>query len=275
VGVTNPTLTVKFAQAENNIDRVFISTGGIASSRTSTRDLTIETNPSCSGGTFSTPSGGQVNNIYYNRNVLVNIPSQTVCQIEVINNDTNYTGADGGLAATWWTNCCSTNMPTGAIYDIEAYAQGSGAPTNPTPTPPGTPTKTSSTFNSISIAWAASSETGGTIANYKVFMDGSSTALATVTGTSYTATGLSPNTSHTFTVTAYDSQSPSVPSNSSGILTASSNKIGDLDSDGQITGHDLSIILTNYNTNYPPAEFDGTPNVEGHDLSMLLSNYGK
>ena len=51
--------------------------------------------------------------------------------------------------------------------------------------------------------------------------------------------------------------------------------VGDLDGDGHVTGHDLSIFLAHYGTNYVPAEFDGVTIVEAHDLSILLSNYGK
>ena len=50
---------------------------------------------------------------------------------------------------------------------------------------------------------------------------------------------------------------------------------GDIDGDMTVTGHDLSILLSKYGTNYTQAEFDGSSTVEGHDLSILLSNYGK
>ena len=51
--------------------------------------------------------------------------------------------------------------------------------------------------------------------------------------------------------------------------------IGDLDSDGHVSGSDLQIFSQYYGQNYAPAEFDGTSQVQGHDASMMLINYGK
>ena len=134
--------------------------------------------------------------------------------------------------------------------------------------------RTNSTFNSISMSWNASTVTGGTLAGYEID-DGTGKKLGTSTTTSYVATGLTPNTSYSFIVKAYDSSPTPVFSPDSTPLVYSSNKIGDLDGDGLIGGHDLSILVANYNTNYPSAEFDGTNIVEAHDLSLLVGNYGK
>lgn len=81
--------------------------------------------------------------------------------------------------------------------------------------------------------------------------------------------------SHTFSVKATDAAGNTDPTPATQTWTVTSALIGDLDGDGHVTGHDLSILLANYGTNYPPAEFDGTNVVEAHDLSLLLGNYGK
>ncbi len=70
--------------------------------------------------------------------------------------------------------------------------------------PPTTPTglrSTGVTSASVSLAWNASTDTVG-VAGYRIYQG--STVATTVTGTSGTVTGLSPSTSYTFTVRAFD-----------------------------------------------------------------------
>jgi hypothetical protein len=82
--------------------------------------------------------------------------------------------------------------------------------------------------------------------------------------------------SHTFNVRAIDAANNTDPSPASQTwtITSSAPVTGDLDGDGHVTGHDLSILLSHYGTNYATAELDGGTIVEGHDLSILLSHYG-
>ncbi|VAW87750.1 hypothetical protein MNBD_GAMMA17-837, partial [hydrothermal vent metagenome] len=49
---------------------------------------------------------------------------------------------------------------------------------------------------------------GGSVAGYKVFRDGGTTEIATVTGSSYIDTGLSINTAYVYTVSAFDNAFP-------------------------------------------------------------------
>ncbi len=82
---------------------------------------------------------------------------------------------------------------------------------------------------------------------------------------------------HTFSVKATDaaSNTTTTPASQSWTITGTPKLVGDLDGDGHVTGHDVSILLAHYGTHYPPAEFDGGSVVEGHDLSILMGNYGK
>jgi hypothetical protein len=58
----------------------------------------------------------------------------------------------------------------------------------------------------VSLSWSASTDTDGTgVAGYRVYRDGVTTKIAEVTtGTSYTDSGLTPGSSHSYTVSAFD-----------------------------------------------------------------------
>ena len=81
--------------------------------------------------------------------------------------------------------------------------------------------------------------------------------------------------SHTFSVKATDQAGNVDPSPATQTWTVTAAILGDLDGDGVVTGHDLSILISHFGTNYAPGELDGGNTVEGHDLSILLSNFGK
>jgi chitinase len=61
---------------------------------------------------------------------------------------------------------------------------------------------TSITASSISLAWNASTDNQSGVAGYDVYRNG--TKLTTVSGTSYTNSGLTSNTAYTYTVRAVD-----------------------------------------------------------------------
>ena len=79
----------------------------------------------------------------------------------------------------------------------------------PDTTPPSTPTGLSSpskTTTTISLAWNASTDTGGSgLAGYRVYRNG--TLRTSTTQLTYTDTGLTPNTAYSYRVSAYDNAS--------------------------------------------------------------------
>jgi chitodextrinase len=82
---------------------------------------------------------------------------------------------------------------TGAARDVQA------------PSVPTNLAVTGTTTSSISLSWNHASDSGGSgRAGYRIYRDGSTTPLATVTGRTYTNTGLASGTSYTYRVTAYD-----------------------------------------------------------------------
>jgi chitodextrinase len=199
-------------------------------------------------------------------------------------------GSTVPIATTTGTTYNATGLTSKTKYSYTVVAYDTGSPlqqsllsnvvTVTTPSPiPLSPTgliTTSSTYNSISLSWNTSTDPGGTLAGYAIYENGSSTPIGTTSGNAYSVSGLSPYTAYNFTVAAYDNSTiPIYSPISTPALSATTLKIGDVDGDGLVTGHDLSLMLSNYGKSYPAAEFDGTSSVEGHDLSLLLANYGK
>jgi chitodextrinase len=189
----------------------------------------------------------------------------------------------GSTAATTYTDNGLT-AGTSYSYTVAAYdtagnvsAQSSPAVSVTTQVLPSVPTAlsgTGATTTSVSLAWTASTDTGGPgLAGYHIYRN--NTLVGSTSGTTYNDSGLTTGTSYSYTVAAYDTAGNVSAQSSPAVSVTTPTVTGDLDGDGHVTGHDLSILLTNYGTNYVPAEFDGFTIVEAHDLSILLSNYGK
>ncbi len=71
------------------------------------------------------------------------------------------------------------------------------------PTTPGQPTVGTVTTTSIALSWTASSDTGSSgLAGYRIYRGG--TLIATSVTNTYTNTGLTPSTTYSYTVQAYD-----------------------------------------------------------------------
>jgi hypothetical protein len=152
-----------------------------------------------------------------------------------------YLGVDGG-ASTWTTSTSaysqlSVSFTTGAsqtsakIYLHGWYGQGTyyaddisldgpgGGNTSDTqaPTAPSGLTSTGKTSSSVSLSWTGSTDNTGVTA-YDVY-SGSNQVLS-VSGTSATVSGLSPNTAYTFSVKARDAAgNTSAASNSVSVTT--------------------------------------------------------
>ena len=80
---------------------------------------------------------------------------------------------------------------------------GGGTSHTTAPTAPGQPTVTGVTSSTVSLSWAASSDTGGSgVTGYRVFRG--ATQVGTPTGTTFTDTGLAASTTFSYTVRAVD-----------------------------------------------------------------------
>ena len=104
------------------------------------------------------------------------------------------------------------------------------------PTTPGQPTGESPATGTITVDWAASSDATPPI-TYRVYRDGNPTSIGNTTSTSFTDNGLTPGTSHTYTVDAVDSlgNPPSAMSPTSAPITVSSAIFSDNFSSGDFS----------------------------------------
>ncbi len=91
------------------------------------------------------------------------------------------------------------------------------------PTVPAAVTATAQSPAQILVSWTASTDAGTGVAGYRVYRDGSTTALANVTTTSYTDNGLNAATAYSYTVAAFDA---ATPANESAASTAASATTG-------------------------------------------------
>lgn len=96
---------------------------------------------------------------------------------------------------------------------------------NQAPTAPTINTNPTTTSSSVTLSWSASTDPDGTVAGYNIYRDGTKINTSVVTATSYTDSGLTPNTSYTYTVKAYDNANPTAESSSSNTLTVSTQSV--------------------------------------------------
>ena len=91
-----------------------------------------------------------------------------------------------------------------ASNSASARTQGTPPASDTTPpTVPGTPTATAISSTRIDLNWAASTDAVG-VSGYRIYRNGSTTPLTTVTSTSHSDTGLTPSTTYSYTVRAFD-----------------------------------------------------------------------
>src|SRR5690349_2727414 len=99
---------------------------------------------------------------------------------------------------------------------LASCSGGSGVEVTPSPPPadmtpptvPGGVVATAQTSTSILVTWTVSTDAGTGVAGYRVYRNGDSTALATVTAATYTDTTVSANTTYSYTVRAFDAATP-------------------------------------------------------------------
>ncbi|WP_030899899.1 glycoside hydrolase family 18 chitinase [Streptomyces sp. NRRL F-5126] len=113
-----------------------------------------------------------------------------------------------GASVSFGFNGAGPGAPSSCTINGGSCDGGPSAPGDNPPSAPGTPTASSVTDTSVKLGWAAATDDNG-VKNYDVLRDG--TKVATVTGTSYTDTGLTAGTDYSYTVQARDTAGQTGP----------------------------------------------------------------
>ncbi|MEV0781462.1 glycoside hydrolase family 18 chitinase [Streptomyces sp. NPDC050423] len=112
-----------------------------------------------------------------------------------------------GASVSFGFNGTGAGSPTGCTLN-GASCDGGSVPGDNAPSAPGTPTASSVTDTSAKLSWSAATDDHG-IKNYDVLRDGA--VVATVTGTTYTDTGLTAGTDYSYAVQARDTAGQTGP----------------------------------------------------------------
>ncbi len=105
-------------------------------------------------------------------------------------------------------------LATGCTNSVGDGADDTPPPNSPQTidtTPPTVPqgaTANAQSPTSVALAWQASTDIGTGVAGYRIYRNGGSAPIATVTGTSYVDNSLTPNTLYTYTIRAIDAANP-------------------------------------------------------------------
>ncbi len=127
------------------------------------------------------------------------------------------TFTDTGLTPSTQYSYTVSAFDLASPANTSALSAAATATTNANPpsdtTPPTVPqnvTAMAQSNTSIRVSWTASTDAGAGLAGYQIFRDGSGTPLVSVPApaTSYTDSGLSPATTYSYTVRAYDAANP-------------------------------------------------------------------
>ncbi|MDX3854678.1 glycoside hydrolase family 18 chitinase [Streptomyces sp. AK02-01A] len=113
-----------------------------------------------------------------------------------------------GASVSFGFNGAGGGAPSGCKLNGASCDGGPSVPGDNPPSAPGTPTASDITNTSVKLSWSAATDDKG-IKNYDVLRGGSK--IATVTGTTYTNTGLTAGTDYSYTVQARDTADQTGP----------------------------------------------------------------
>ncbi|WP_431998083.1 glycosyl hydrolase family 18 protein [Streptomyces fungicidicus] len=112
-----------------------------------------------------------------------------------------------GASVSFGFNGSGTGSPSGCKLN-GGGCDGTSVPGDNAPSAPGTPTASGITDTSVKLSWTAATDDKG-VKNYDVLRDGAK--VATVTGTTYTDSGLAKGTDYSYAVQARDTADQTGP----------------------------------------------------------------
>lgn len=113
-----------------------------------------------------------------------------------------------GASVSFGFNGSGSGSPANCKLNGGSCDGGPSVPGDAAPSAPGTPTASDVTDTSVKLSWRAATDDKG-VKNYDVLRGG--TKVATVTGTTYTDTGLTAGTDYSYTVQARDTADQTGP----------------------------------------------------------------
>ncbi|MER8001545.1 glycoside hydrolase family 18 chitinase [Streptomyces sp. NPDC095613] len=113
-----------------------------------------------------------------------------------------------GASISFGFNGTGTGSPASCKLNGASCDGGPSVPGDAPPSAPGTPTASAVTNTSVTLGWSAATDDKG-VKNYDVLRDGAK--VATVTGRTYTDTGLRAGTDYSYTVQARDTADQTGP----------------------------------------------------------------
>ncbi|MFV2119808.1 glycosyl hydrolase family 18 protein [Streptomyces sp. Act-28] len=113
-----------------------------------------------------------------------------------------------GASVTFGFNGTGSGAPSGCRLNGESCDGGPGQPGDNPPSAPGRPTASGITDTSVKLDWTAATDDKG-VKNYDVLRDGA--RVATVTGLTYSDTGLTAGTDYSYSVRARDTADQTGP----------------------------------------------------------------
>ncbi|MEU1498471.1 glycoside hydrolase family 18 chitinase [Streptomyces sp. NPDC005732] len=135
---------------------------------------------------------------------------------DVTNSGTHWTAKNksyngtlaAGASVTFGFNGAGSGSPSNCTLNGGSCDGGTTVPGDNPPSAPGTPTSSALTDTSVKLSWSAATDDKG-VKNYDVLRGGAK--VATVTGTTYTDTGLTAGTDYSYTVQARDTADQTGP----------------------------------------------------------------
>jgi uncharacterized repeat protein (TIGR03806 family) len=154
-----------------------------------------------------------------------------------------------------------------------AGCSGGGADTEPTPPPPPVDTTaptvpsgvtaTAASATQVVVTWSASTDAGTGVAGYRVYRNGDTAPLATVTAATYTDTTTVANTSYTYAVRAFDGATPANESALSAAVSVTTPAVVDDTTAPSVPGNVTAVaqsttqVLVSWNASTDPSGIGG------------------
>lgn len=257
--------------------------GNVGTSGVKTVTITDQTKPTVS---VTAPTNGTTvkSSVNITATAADNSGGSGLAKVEIyVDGALKSSGTTSPLTYSWDTTALTdgtTHTITAKAYDKASPANTADSQTvtvtvdNADKTAPTSPTgfkTTSTSLNSISLSWGASTDNVG-VTGYKISRNGQ--PITTVTSLTYTDTGLNNGTSYNYSVVAIDAAGNS---STAATLSASTQalKAGDINQDGSVSATDLSMLLAKWGSTDATADLNQNGKVDIYDLSIVLSNYGK